>query len=87
VKLCVRCIIPTINQQDATKGKEPLKTLASYRQKNNKIYFGQNLVHQGEGKIAIGDEILITSLNYGEKVYDKYPGLKNGSMALPKKLV
>jgi len=67
VKLCVRCIIPTINQQDATKGKEPLKTLASYRQKNNKIYFGQNLVHQGEGKIAIGDEILITSLNYGER--------------------
>jgi uncharacterized protein YcbX len=38
-------------------GKEPLKTLASYRQFNNKIYFGQNLLHEGEGVISIGDSI------------------------------
>jgi uncharacterized protein YcbX len=49
VKLCARCVLTTINQDDASKGKEPLKTLASYRLKNKKIMFGQNLIHEGEG--------------------------------------
>ena len=57
VKLCARCVITTINQENLEKGKEPLKTLASYRMKNNKIYFGQNLLHHGEGKIHVGDLI------------------------------
>ena len=57
VKLCARCIIPTINPHTATKGKEPLRTLTTYRMKNNKIYFGQNLVHQGNGVINVGDTI------------------------------
>ena len=57
VKLCSRCAITTINQDTIKKGKEPLKTLATYRQKNNKIYFGQNLLHHGEGMIHVGDEI------------------------------
>ena len=57
VKLCARCVITTINQDTIKKGKEPLKTLATYRQKNNKIYFGQNLLHHGEGSLRIGDEI------------------------------
>ena len=41
------------------KGKEPLRTLAAYRMKNNKIYFGQNLVHDGEGTIEVGDEMKV----------------------------
>jgi uncharacterized protein YcbX len=41
------------------KGIEPLKTLSSYRMKNNKIYFGQNLLHNGIGKISVGDSIEI----------------------------
>lgn len=61
VKLCARCIITTIDQHSAQKGKEPLKTLATYRFKNNKIYFGQNLVHTGTGIINVGDEILVSS--------------------------
>ncbi len=58
-KLCARCVVTTINQDDGAKGKEPLKTLASYRQINNKIYFGQNLLHEGEGVISVGDNITI----------------------------
>lgn len=58
-KLCARCVIPTINQDTIQRGKEPLKTLATYRQKNKKIYFGQNLLHHGEGSLSIGDEIKI----------------------------
>jgi uncharacterized protein len=59
VKLCARCVVTTINQDDATKGKEPLHTLSAYRKRNNKIYFGQNLVHSGEGIISIGDSITV----------------------------
>jgi len=55
VKLCARCVITTINPDTAVKGKEPLRTLATYRMKNNKIYFGQNLLHKGNGMIQVGD--------------------------------
>ncbi len=57
VKLCARCTITTVDQYDASKSVEPLRTLASYRQKNNKIYFGQNLLHRGAGSIHVGDSI------------------------------
>jgi uncharacterized protein len=60
VKPSARCVITSINQQTAQKGKEPLQTLATYRMKNNKIYFGQNILHQQNGRIATGDEITIT---------------------------
>jgi uncharacterized protein len=62
VKLCSRCVMTTINQQSSAKGKEPLKTLATYRTKNNKIYFGQNVLQQQNGSIAVGEAIqIITS--------------------------
>lgn len=67
VKLCARCIMTTINQNDASKGKEPLKTLASYRQKNNKILFGQNLVHEGNGIIAVRDVMTVLKLNHEDR--------------------
>lgn len=57
VKLCSRCVMTTINQQTAQKSKEPLKTLASYRLKDKKILFGQNLIHQGTGIVQVGDVI------------------------------
>lgn len=59
VKPCARCVVTTINQQTAEKAKEPLKTLSTYRSKNNNIYFGQNLLFHGNGSIGIGDEITI----------------------------
>jgi len=59
VKPCSRCVMTTINQQTAEKGKEPLTTLATYRMKNNKIYFGQNVLQQQNGFINVGDEIKI----------------------------
>ncbi|HEV2480021.1 MAG TPA: MOSC N-terminal beta barrel domain-containing protein [Puia sp.] len=60
VKLCARCPIPTIDQETAERGKEPLRTLARYRFRDNKVYFGQNLIHQGLGEIAVGDPILVS---------------------------
>ncbi|HWH61940.1 MAG TPA: MOSC N-terminal beta barrel domain-containing protein [Ginsengibacter sp.] len=63
VKPCGRCTITTVDQDDASKSKEPLKTLATYRERNNKIYFGQNLLAKGVGSINIGDQIKIIKLN------------------------
>lgn len=59
VKLCARCPVPGIDQNTAQRHKEPLKTLAGFRRRMNKIYFGQNLTHVGEGVIAVGDEMEI----------------------------
>ena len=56
-KPCARCTVITVNQQTGIMGKEPLTTLATYRAKNNKIYFGQNLLQIGNGIVKIGDEI------------------------------
>ncbi|RMH72006.1 MAG: MOSC domain-containing protein [Gemmatimonadetes bacterium] len=57
VKPCARCRITTVNPQTGTHGKEPLKTLATYRRRNGKIYFGMNLIHEGEGYISVGDAV------------------------------
>lgn len=57
VKPCARCVVTTIDQQTAEKAKEPLKTLSTYRSRNNKIYFGQNLLFNGSGIVRIGDTI------------------------------
>jgi len=58
VKPCARCQVPTINQLTAEQSKEPLKTLATYRNFNHKINFGQNIIVLNTGKISIGDKIL-----------------------------
>jgi uncharacterized protein YcbX len=69
VKLCARCVMTTVNQDNAIKGKEPLKTLAKYRFKNNKILFGQNLIHEGSGEIAVGDELVVLQKNIEERFF------------------
>lgn len=57
VKPCARCVITTIDS-NANKNKEPLATLNSYRNVNNKILFGQNAVAHNTGKIKLGDSII-----------------------------
>ncbi|MEJ8757901.1 MOSC N-terminal beta barrel domain-containing protein [Pontibacter sp. H259] len=59
-KPCARCVLTTIDQQTAIKSAEPLKTLATYRTQNNKVLFGQNLVHTGNGTLRVGDTLMIT---------------------------
>jgi hypothetical protein len=61
VKLCARCVLITVNQDTAEKGVEPLKTLSTYRTRNNKVYFGQNLVSIKPGEIKVGDAIRVKS--------------------------
>jgi uncharacterized protein YcbX len=59
VKLCGRCIVTTIDQRTGEKNSEPLRTLATYRNENNKVNFGMNLVLKSAGIINIGDQITL----------------------------
>lgn len=59
IKPCARCVVTTIDQETATKGKEPLKTLADYRKSLKKIYFGANTMVLKEGIIKVGDIVHI----------------------------
>lgn len=59
VKPCARCIVTTIDQENAATNVEPLKTLATYRTINNKVMFGQNIIHRGSGTIKVGDELAV----------------------------
>jgi len=62
VKPCARCPIPTIDQATGVMGKEPLKTLATFRRSTEgKVIFGQNLLSQGAGVIRVGDPVLIVA--------------------------
>ena len=58
VKPCERCVITTVDQVTGQKGKEPLKTLASYRNRDGKVLFGQNLIAEmAGGMISVGDKL------------------------------
>lgn len=59
VKPCSRCITTTINQETGEKGLEPLATLSGYRKKENKVYFGQNVLAIDKNEIHEGDKITI----------------------------
>lgn len=59
VKPCARCVMTTIEQTTGEKdGQEPLKTLATFRTKNGKVLFGQNLIAEKPGDILrAGDKV------------------------------
>jgi uncharacterized protein len=59
VKPCSRCVITTTDQVTTARGREPLRTLATYRNLGGKVMFGQNAVHQGIGRLRLGDPVLV----------------------------
>ena len=61
VKPCSRCIIPSIDIEsgERSKDKEPTKTLNIFRKRDNQIFFGQNVIADGEGEIEVGMNISI----------------------------
>lgn len=55
VKLCDRCMVPTIDAEGRL-GKEPLRTLATYRRKEGKVWFGVNLLPDfDDARVRVGD--------------------------------
>ena len=61
VKPCARCVITTTDQDTAERFKEPLLTLSKFRNFNNKVMFGMNLVCESTGKVSVGDKITLLS--------------------------
>jgi uncharacterized protein YcbX len=58
---CARCPITTTDQETAVRGKEPLKTLATYRRDPadpTDVNFGTNLIHETKrGTVRVGDAV------------------------------
>jgi uncharacterized protein len=59
VKPCGRCVVTTTNQDTGERGQEPLRTLATYRRRDGLVIFGQNAVHEGNGRLCIGDAVVL----------------------------
>jgi hypothetical protein len=62
VKPCARCLVTTTDQLTGERGVEPLRTLATYRRVDGKVMFGQNVLHDGTGRLAVGDPVTVLEL-------------------------
>ncbi len=54
---CPRCAVTTIDQKTGARGKEPLRTLATYRKIDGEVFFGRNLIHDALGTVCLGDPV------------------------------
>ena len=63
VKPCSRCVLTTIDPATGQKGREPLHTLAQYRQWKRKILFGQNVLTDASttGPLRVGQPVTVIS--------------------------
>jgi uncharacterized protein YcbX len=61
VKPCARCVVTTIDKQTLAHGREPLKTLATFRKRDGKVMFGQNAIPLNEGRIEAGAPVEVLS--------------------------
>ena len=59
LKPCGRCVVTTTDQATAERGKEPLRTLATYRNRGGEVMFGQNVAHGRPGHLRVGDSVLL----------------------------
>jgi len=61
-KPCARCAITTTDQNTAERSKEPLRTLATFRNVPGRgVMFGQNLIHDRPGVLHVGAEVEVLS--------------------------
>jgi len=56
-KPCARCSLTTVDPQTAHPGKEPLKTLSTYRTQRNKVMFGMNMLLRKGASLKVGDKM------------------------------
>ncbi|RMF61669.1 MAG: MOSC domain-containing protein [Bacteroidetes bacterium] len=57
VKPCARCVVTTVDPATGTVGHEPLRTLATFRRRGSKVFFGQNLIPEAPGVLYVGDPV------------------------------
>ena len=58
IKPCGRCVMVNNDPENGKLKKEPLKTLSKYRNVNNSVLFGTNIVSLNSGIISVGDELV-----------------------------
>ncbi len=60
-KPCSRCLVTSIDQQSGERPepREPLRTLGTFRRDRGGAMFGQNLIPDTLGRIAVGDTVSI----------------------------
>ena len=61
VKPCPRCAVTTVDPATGRRGKEPLRTLSTYREREGGVMFGQNALHDGSGTLRVGDPVEVLS--------------------------
>lgn len=61
VKPCARCVVTTIDQQTAAQGKEPLRTLRTFRRRGRQVYFGMNLIPDEPGVVRVGEAVEVVA--------------------------
>ena len=54
-KPCGRCVVTTVDQVTAERGREPLRTLALHRRTEVGLIFGQKLIPESRGTLRVGD--------------------------------
>jgi uncharacterized protein YcbX len=59
VKPCARCAVTTVDQGSGSRGREPLRTLMTFREWEGKLFFGQNAVIEEGGGFRVGDDVHI----------------------------
>lgn len=58
-KPCGRCLVTTIDQMTAERGRQPLALLGQRRRFGQQLVFGQNLIPDGGGPIRVGDPVQV----------------------------
>jgi uncharacterized protein YcbX len=79
VKPCDRCAVTTVDQRTGEHtGGEPLRTLARYRRRDGAVWFGQNAVALGTGRLQVGARV---------EVLETQPALGFDAVAEPRPYV
>ncbi|MFI5062919.1 MAG: MOSC domain-containing protein [Streptosporangiales bacterium] len=58
-KPCGRCVVTTIDQETAQRGRQPLDLLGRRRRFGQQLVFGQNVIPDAPGTIRVGDRVQI----------------------------
>ncbi len=59
VKPCGRCVVTTIDQATAQRGRQPLAMLGRRRRVGQQLVFGQNMIPDTPGSIRVGDRVQV----------------------------
>ena len=60
-KPCSRCLVTTVDQESGQRPdrQEPLRTLARFHRTEDGAMFGQNMIPESLGRIAVGDSVTV----------------------------